>query len=300
MTFQQRFESARDFVIKNARIIDRHLFDVLFCNGDGMAVATALKAYRNPDGGFGYGLEPDKRCPASLPVDIQVAYEYLDRAGVLEDINVLKELVLPACDFMQTITTAEGGLPFSLPVAKEYPHAPWWAVDEVPPASLNPTAAIVGLLTKHKVEHPWLKGATGYCWQAIAASESEMFHDEMPVLEFLQNAPDHDRAEKELDRIATRLQKPGVVELNTEAGGYVKMPLDWAPAPSRYFQTMFNAEVWRDHLEALAKRQQPDGGWPISWDTLSPGVTMEWRGLMTINALQTLRSYQKAGFSFSI
>jgi hypothetical protein len=30
--------------------------------------------------------------------------------------------------------------------------------------------------------------------------------------------------------------------------------------------------------------------WPISWDTLSPGVTLEWRGVQTVEALRILRA----------
>ena len=45
------------------------------------------------------------------------------------------------------------------------------------------------------------------------------------------------------------------------------------------------------HLAALAAQQQPDGGWPISWPPISPGVELEWRGWRTILALLTLRAY---------
>ena len=34
-------------------------------HGKGLAVMVALIAFQNPDGGFGHGLEPDTRSPAS-------------------------------------------------------------------------------------------------------------------------------------------------------------------------------------------------------------------------------------------
>ena len=124
---------------------------------------AALRAYQNEDGGFGQALEPDIRCPDSQPVPVQHALEILEAVG--RD----AEMVRGACDFLTTITTAEGGVPFVLPSARKYPHAPWWNTDDDPPASLNPTAAIVGLLHTLGIDHPWLQPASAYCWERIAA-----------------------------------------------------------------------------------------------------------------------------------
>jgi hypothetical protein len=49
------------------------------------------------------------------------------------------------------------------------------------------------------------------------------------------------------------------------------------------------------HLNILAKRQQPDGGWPITWDTVSPAAEMECRARVTIGALATLQAFEVAG-----
>lgn len=61
------FEAARGFVYKEARLLERRLFATLFEGAPASGVVDALRAYQNDDGGFGHGLEPDKRCPASLP-----------------------------------------------------------------------------------------------------------------------------------------------------------------------------------------------------------------------------------------
>ena len=45
------------------------------------------------------------------------------------------------------------------------------------------------------------------------------------------------------------------------------------------------------HLDALAADQEEDGGWPISWPPISPGVAAEWRGVVTLKVLQSLASY---------
>jgi hypothetical protein len=54
---------------------------------------------------------------------------------------------------------------------------------------------------------------------------------------------------------------------------------------------LFDEALLRRHLGALADAQEEDGGWPISWQAISPGVELEWRGAVTIKALRTLEAY---------
>jgi hypothetical protein len=290
-----RFDRAQQFIWKNARLVDRAVFDCIFGGGSQQAVFSALRAYQNPDGGFGNALEPDKRDPHSQPQDVAVAFHILEKTGLFADPRAIRELVLPACDFLATVTTEEGGVPFALPSVNDFPHAPWWTTPDNPAASLNPTAELAGLLLQAGVEAPWLERAISYCWQAIAETATDAYHDLMPMILFLEHAPDRTRAEAELHRIAARIQRPGVVEYDPQAGGYVKMPLDWAPFPSSFCRPLFDDATLQRHLTALAARQQPDGSWPISWDPISPGIDLEWRGMLTTSALQTLQAYENAG-----
>lgn len=281
-----RIEQAQDFMWRYARLLERQLFAFHFAGGARAPVLNALRAYQNPDGGFGHGMEPDKRCPASQPVDVEVALRILDQLDAMQD-----PMAAQACDFLMSITTPEGGVPFATPEARRYPHAPWWAVDDNPPANINPTGGIAGVLLKHHVAHPWLAGAIEFCWRAIEVSESEAYHEVTEMVAFLEHAPDRPRAERELQRIVERVARPGVVALDPDAAGYVQKPLDWAPAPRGTFSSLFREEVIAQHLATLAARQQPDGGWPINWEPISPAVAFEWRGIVTINALRILRAY---------
>lgn len=58
---------ASEFMRTNARLLDRRRFELLFANGSAEAALAALSGYANPDGGFGYGLEPDLRSVSSQP-----------------------------------------------------------------------------------------------------------------------------------------------------------------------------------------------------------------------------------------
>jgi hypothetical protein len=287
MERSQRLQKAQDFTWCNARLIERYLFTFLFANGNREPVLAALRAYQHEDGGFGNALDPDKRCPSSQPQDIEIALHILDAINAMED-----PMVEHACDCLLTITTPEGGVPFALPSVNAYPHAAWWTVEDNPPASLNPTAAIAGLLLKHGIQHPWIETASQFCWREIAATDSTEFHTLMPAITFLEHVPDRTRAEHELQRIAARLSQPGVIELDPHAEGYIQKPLDWAPTPQSFCRRLFDDETIEKHLAALANRQQGDGGWPISWDPISPAVEIEWRGRITIEKLRTLDAYE--------
>src|SRR5262249_30417760 len=119
----KRIDQAGNFVSSSARLLERRLFAFHFERGDAVGVIEALSAYRNPDGGSGWGLEPDKRDPASQPQDAQFALEVMDAVGALDCL-----LVPDLCDWLVTVTTDEGGVPFALPSLNDHPHAPWWSV----------------------------------------------------------------------------------------------------------------------------------------------------------------------------
>ncbi len=277
---------ARDFLLRNARLLERRRFAAEFEGAPATAVVAALAAYRNADGGFGSGLEPDKRDPASQPVDVQFALETMDEAGAPD-----RGMALSACDWLMTVSTPEGGVPFALPSVNDFPRAPWWDCEANPPANLNPTAAILGVLLTHRIEHGWIGPASAFCWEAIAKIDRTEFHELVPVLAFLAHAPDRARANRALRDVLDRIAAPGGVEHDPDAVGYVHLPLEWAPSPDSPCRTLFSDGVIERHLKALAAKQQSDGGWPISWDPISPAVALEWRGVRTLATLRTLRAY---------
>ncbi|PKO13473.1 MAG: hypothetical protein CVU39_18890 [Chloroflexi bacterium HGW-Chloroflexi-10] len=286
--FQKVYDRAVDFIWRNARLLERRRFATHFLNEPKAAVITALRAYQNPDGGFGNALEPDKRYPGSNPGDVITAFYILDEIDAMND-----PMAALACDYLLTITTAQGGVPFTLPQVKQYPHAPWWGTDDPNPlASINPTGDIAGVLLKNQVQHPWLEKAVPFCWHQQDPARSG-YHDIMPAVEFLANVPDRVRAEGLLKEIKATIQREQLVSYDRNTSGYVKFPLDWAPAPTHALRDIFSEEQIEADLLALAAGQQEDGGWPISWEPVSAGVELEWRGIRTLEALLVLKAYGK-------
>ena len=227
-----RLDRAGDFVMRNGRLLERRAFA---CHFDGRCWRR-WSPTRIRTGDLAGAWSRTSGIPPASRVDVQVAFETFDAVAALT-----AETVTRACDWLETVTTAEGGVPFALPSVNGWPHAPWWTVAEPAPAAcVNPTAAIVGLLLKHRIAHPWVDRASGFCWQALERSSTAEFHDVMPMISFLEPVADRPRADQALDRIAKRILQPGVVALETDAQGYMHKPLEWAPTPASFCRRLFD------------------------------------------------------------
>jgi Prenyltransferase and squalene oxidase repeat len=279
-------DKATKFIWSTARLLDRRRFAYLFLDGDSQAVLAALLPYQNPDGGFGSGLEPDIRGPVSQPVPTWTALGVFDEIGTMGD-----SIVRSICDYLVSITTEEGGVPFVLPSVREYPHAPWWETEGTPPASLNPTAAIAALLHKHHVEHPWLSPATEYCWRQIDRLDQTSPYEMRAVLPFLDYVPDRPRAEAAFDRVGPKILEQKLVALTPTTEEETHSPLNFAPRLDCLARRLFTDDVIAAHLDDVASSQQEDGGWKFNWLAWNPAAALEWRAIVAIESLVTLKAY---------
>jgi hypothetical protein len=276
-------DAAAQFVAASARVLDRRRFERLFAGGDPGPVREAVAAYRNADGGFGHGLEPDGRGPDSQPAAIELGLRILDEADAWDD-----GLAAGALGWLQANAPGEGGATFVEPAIEGWPHAPWWAPEPGRPASLVSTGQIAGTLHARAVQHPWLDRATELMWTRIAALAEPGPYDLYGVIGFLDHVPDRDRARRALDAVAPMLLE--VVALDPEAPGESHSPLGYAPRPGSLARSLFGAEVIRAHLDHLAAGQRDDGGWTFNWPAWSPAAELDWRGFITVSSLVTLRA----------
>ncbi|HTK07827.1 MAG TPA: hypothetical protein VL485_11705 [Ktedonobacteraceae bacterium] len=286
MTTSPDFAKATNFIWSTARLLERHRFAHLFLDQNQQAVLDALRPYQNPDGGFGNGLEPDVRGPVSEPIPTWMGLCILDEAEAFDD-----PMVTRACDYLLSVTTEEGGVPFVLPTVRAYPRAPWWECGDQPPAALNPTAAIAALLYKHRVEHPWLSAATEYCWRKLDTLDQTDPYEMRAVLPFLDFVPDRQRAENVFARVGPKILEQHLVALTPTTQAETHSPLSFAPRPQSLARRLFSAEVIEAHLAALSSGQQEDGGWQFNWLAWNPAAALESRGTVTLEALVTLRAY---------
>jgi hypothetical protein len=276
--------AARTFVRTHGRLLERRRLDHIAGDGSGDAVLAALAAYRNADGGFG-GLEPDVRTDSSQPTAALYALEVLDEIGDVAD----TALATGALDWLQTITNDDGGVPFVLSTARDAPYAPWYAPEDDPPSSLLATAAIVALAHRLGLDHPWLGPATDFCWQRIPDVPPDQGYTFRAALDFLDAVSDRSRAEALLDALADRIPDDGAIPVAQGVEGEVLRVTEIAPAPGHAARRLFPADLVDRELDDLERAQRDDGGWTFTWLAWSPAAAFEWRGIVTVHAIRTLR-----------
>jgi hypothetical protein len=287
--------AAVSFTATHARVLDRRRLRLLLDPGPGAAEPTlaALEAYGNPDGGYGWGLEPDLRSTSSQPGAALHAFETW--AGVGSPVGPRAERL---CDWLAFVSLADGGLPFALPINDPAGCSPVWTGADSSVSSLQITAAVAA--NAHRVAaydpvvaaHPWLRAATEHCLGAIRAID-----DRPPAyilsfsLRFLDAVADTEpEAPALIERLLAYLPADGVLPVEGGLAGEALRPMDYAPDPGTAVHDRLPPAAIEADLRHLAGQQQSDGGWPIDWAVASPAAALEWRGYVTVRALSQLRS----------
>jgi hypothetical protein len=283
---------ASHFMTKNARLLDRRRFDLLVGAADAASVLAALGGYRNPDGGYGNGLEPDLRSPESQPGGALHAFEAFAEAAPHRT-----EHAVALCDWLATVSLDDGGMPFALPVTDPAGCAPFWAEADTTTSSLHITSAVVGMAQRvarfHPgvAEHPWLALATQYCLDAIAASDGPRHALELRFsLDFLDAIADtHPEAADHIERLGEAIPASGLLHVDGGLEDEMMRPLDFAPYPDRPARALFDDDVVAAELDRLAGLQDDDGGWSVDFTSYSPAAGLEWRGYITVWAMAILQ-----------
>ena len=219
---------------------------MLFDGADPEGAVAAVLGYRNADGGFGHGLEPDKRCPHSLPIDVERALDVVIVATESERNAVTRaalrdsDTVRQACDWLQSVAGPDGAVPLAFPVIEDYPRAEHWS-DWTYAPGLNPTAGLAGRLHRMGVTHPWLSSATEWTWQRLEAGFDEDAHTLGEVLEFLAHVPDRARAQAISAHVGAWLPDLRWFRADPSDPTYGVSPLHFAPSPDSPWLGLFDA-----------------------------------------------------------
>ena len=285
---------ARDFILTNARMIERRLFQFHFENDNPEGVFHAVYAYRNSDGGFGHGMEPDTASPESQPLFSIMALETLDEVGYLT-----KEIILN--DFMpyfESITTEKGGIPWMLRPKSNYPcEGHFKTVKEW--AALSTTAPLLGILEKYNMDIPWMQKAEQFVW-----SEFERIKDKHAFcylcvprwLTFLENTKSQDKAEQTINNLKNWISNNGIIceDRSDEGWGLYGKPhsLNYATSSESILYSISNKETIELDIKELINRQKEDGRWD-TWYGISEGTKLEWAGIQTLWTLKTLKNYNR-------
>jgi hypothetical protein len=284
--------AAVTFVSTHGRILERRRMGLLAGAGTAEEVLTALDAYRNADGGYGWGLEPDLRSATSQPVAAMHALEVL-----AETRDAKSQRAPELLDWLAGHTFADGGVPFALPYQDTEGSAQHWVTADASASSLMMTAQLAAQAQRlaayraDVAEHAWLAAATSYCLDEIEKTTSPHAYELMFVLRFLDTVAERTpRAAPLLERFVGYVTKDGPHPVTGGAEGEVLHLLDFTPycdAPSR---KAFSAEAVAADLDRLAAQQRPDGGWEVTFDAHSPAGALDWRGYTTVQSATILRN----------
>lgn len=286
---------AERFMWLTARVLEQRRFAHHFTGGGAEAVETALAAYRNEDGGYGHGLEPDPRGPASRPSHTAHALSVLNGIGRCGGPRVER-----VCRYLTLVSAADGALPAAGRSARAGDGAP-------PQGELLATGPVVGLLHRNEVWHAWLFRATDFCWAAVDALEKPHPYEVVAAVAFLDGVPDRARAAGAADRLGRLVRERRMAVLDpgrpdmcpgsaVHAAGALPdgerlFPHDYARVPESVARRWFTDEEMNGSLRCLAWAQCDDGGWPPGRPTATPVAALKRRPIATIEALLTLRAY---------
>jgi hypothetical protein len=223
---------------------------------------AALDAYRNPDGGYGWGLEPDLRSPESQPGAAHHAFEVFEEIAPTS-VSQAAEL----CDWLGSITLSDHGDHGRRPPGRRKRRE-----------GRGPSMARPG----DRVLHEGDRG--GERSVRIGAR----------ILRPLRGRPPQHPAgggERLLDHLGTFVPADGKVAVRGGAEGETLHALDLAPYPGRPARTLFDESVIAADLDRLAALQQDDGGWVVDFMKISPAGSLDWRGYATVDALDVLRRH---------
>jgi len=286
--------TASIFMATHARLLDRRRLDLLLDAGSPDPLLTALAAYRNPDGGFGWGIEPDMRSPTSQPVGAYHAFELLEAAA-----PAASPMGVGLCDWLASVALPGGGIPFALEGAAAPGSSPVWSHADTTVPSLHITSAICA--NAHRVAvhdpavatHAWLAEGTDWCMETIAGLDAPRGAYELRfALQLLDAVADaRPRARALMERLVRNLPPSWEAPV---AGGLADEklhPLEFSPRPQGALRELAPADAIARDLERLERGQRDDGGWTVDFAAGSPAAELEWRGHFTVLALTTLHAH---------
>jgi len=295
------FDRAARFLREEARPLERALFDYHFGGGGRTAVRAALVPYQNPDGGFGHGLEPDIRAEASSVIATITALAVLRQIDADEDTPGLPAALAYLID---AYDVERERWPIVPPEVEDAHHAPWWTYAETEEAFrgfwANPRASVIAYLQRFQrlAPSPFLEVARQSVIDDLMRYPQRMeMNDLLCFIELLEtdNLPRENR-ESILDKL--RRAVPQSVETDPDKWlEYTLQPVQAVRSPESPLAGTIDPAVIEANLDFMLSQQGADGAWsPVwSWDFIDAdawaAAEREWKGVITLNNLLTLRDY---------
>jgi hypothetical protein len=294
---RRRFDAARVFVETDGRALDAALLRHRLGAGSAEDVMVALIGFQNGDGGFGNGLEPDTRSPASSGIATSLGLRLLVRIGA----PAKHPTVVGAIEWLDGALDRETGVwPIVGPEVELAPHAPWWRWSEDLASNwngfrFNPTAEILAHLYSFRAAAP------AALFESVESGLRRTLADTL----LIEGAYDLKCAIRLAEAgglpadlaapLDTLIRRSIAAQAPDDEHG---SPFDAAPTPQSRFSDLVSARI-APALDALVETQAEDGGWmwnpDWNWGFVDAKAwtqaERDWRGWMTRENLETLLAH---------
>ena len=304
MFTQQAFDNARAYIFNHGRTLDQYLFKYHFEAEGAAPVLTALAHFQNVDGGFGHGLEPDVRTPASSAIATSHAFAIFRSVGAMGKNEMVKQAVAYCINSYDGEKQVWQIVP---PEVEEAPHAPWWTFATLGFGGFlaNPFASIVGHLNFYAelVPPEFLAEVTAVALQRLQGTDITEMHD---FYCYLDLAKAHTLPLPQQDWVRSQLLQtvPKLVATDPEQwSGYNMKPLDVVSTPDHFLATAVTSQAVQSNLDYLIAQQLPNGSWPLAWsweqvDTAAwQQAEQDWKGHVAVSNLQKLHAFGRIKIS---
>lgn len=268
-------EKARQFVYENGTLWERALFAYLFDGGSLAHLHQSLAAHKNPDNGFGHGLEADLKCPDSNPAQV----EFL--------LAMMRDTSIPAGNLLDGVATwlekcrREDGSLKNPPTLKDYPLAPWWAEwgGQSAPDSITGNLIKQGACTdslaastkKWVLENLTLEKIHGNEWLFMA------YH----AYDYFMNVTDFPDLEKYRQAVIDNIIQ--CAEAAPEKQYFVVF--QFAPTPNSPIAPHLPEALVKRNLDYMVATQREDGGWDDEHGL------RHWQPYFTITVVNALKNW---------
>lgn len=295
-------ERARTFLAA-ARPLERTLYEHAFESGPAWRVFDALAGFRNPDGGFGHGIEPDLLSGSSSAL----ATSFAMRRMLAVNIPPEHALVAGAVAWCHgALLPHERVWPIVSDDADAAPRAPWWDSEGLHARfngfTLNPKADLLAQLyalgagddgsldaladdVVREVEH-----------RNAAALDLDM-HEIIACVALVDAPHVPVPVRHRLFELLTPRIEASIGRDDEAWRGYGLRPLAIAPRPGAAYAARF-PDLVAAELDFLIASQGDDGAWRPTWawgrdDAVWARQREVWAGVLTLEALTHLRTFER-------
>ena len=289
--------NAYKFVSVRGRELDAARISFLFENGPLASVVDALAKYRNDDGGYGNGIEPDFLLPYSSPIATSVAFQIFREVGLPKS----HELVTRAIAYLwnEYDETIPGWI--SVPqTVNEYPHAPWWhwSGDFLSGNFWgNPIAELAGHIVTYTRwrENERATGLVQFARDYLLNHDDEMEPHELYCFLRLADALPGDESKPLIEKLKT-LIKNAICLDPEEWTSYKPQPVDFVWSKNSPFYPEYQKDIDRN-IEFILSTVSTEGVWyptwswgdsyPRDWET----ARISWAGVLAVKHLHLIKEF---------